>query len=68
MSAPRVDGLLRHLPTGRTEIYLHPATRDEFANCAAGYHYADELAALIDASVIAWARHPDVVLGGYGDA
>jgi hopanoid biosynthesis associated protein HpnK len=67
MSAARLDGLLRRLPAGSTEIYLHPATRDHFENCAAGYRYADELAALIDPDVIALARRPDVALGGYSD-
>jgi hopanoid biosynthesis associated protein HpnK len=68
MSVARLNGLLSHLPAGCTEIYLHPATRDGFTNCAPDYRYADELAALIDASVIASARRSDVVLGGYGDA
>jgi hopanoid biosynthesis associated protein HpnK len=67
MTATRLDGLLRHLPTGSTEIYFHPATRGDFENCAQGYRYADELAALIDPSIIALTRHPDVVLGGYSD-
>jgi len=67
MSAPRVAGLIRHLGSGATEIYLHPATRDEFAGSAPGYRYADELAALIDPDVCALARRPDVTLAGYGD-
>jgi chitin disaccharide deacetylase len=67
MSAARLDGLLRHLPAGSTEIYLHPATRDGFQNCAHGYRYADELAALIDPGVVASAHRPDVALGGYSD-
>jgi hypothetical protein len=67
MSAARLDGLIRHLPSGTTEIYFHPATRDGFTDCAPGYRYADELSALIDKSVIASARRPDVALGGYAD-
>jgi hopanoid biosynthesis associated protein HpnK len=67
ISTARLDGLLRRLPTGSTEIYLHPATRDGFRDCAQGYRYADELAALIDPSVVALARRPDVALGGYSD-
>jgi hopanoid biosynthesis associated protein HpnK len=67
MSAARLDGLLRHLPAGLTEIYLHPATRDSFENCAHGYRYTDELAALIDPYIIALARRPDLALGGYSD-
>jgi hypothetical protein len=30
MTAPRHVGLLHHLPARRTEIYVHPATRDDF--------------------------------------
>jgi hopanoid biosynthesis associated protein HpnK len=67
MSALRVAGLLRHLGSGATEIYLHPATRDEFSGSTPGYRYADELAALIDPDVCALARRPDVTLAGYGD-
>jgi hopanoid biosynthesis associated protein HpnK len=67
MSVTRLGGLLRHLPVGSTEIYLHPATRDDFAGGAPGYHYADELAALIDTDIATLARRPGVVLGGYSD-
>jgi chitin disaccharide deacetylase len=67
MSAARLDGLLHHLPAGSTEIYLHPATRDGFQDCAPGYRYADELAALMDPRVVRLARRPDVALGGYSD-
>jgi chitin disaccharide deacetylase len=67
MSAARLDGLLRHLPDGLTEIYFHPATHDDFQNCAHGYRYADELAALIDPKNIALTRRSDVALGGYSD-
>jgi hopanoid biosynthesis associated protein HpnK len=68
MSTPRLDGLLRHLGSGSTEIYLHPATRDEFAGSAPGYRCADELAALIDPGILTLARRPDVALVGYCDA
>jgi chitin disaccharide deacetylase len=67
MSTPRVTGLLDHLGPGTTEIYLHPATRDEFAGSAAGYRYAEELAALIDPEIGVRARRPDVMLAGYCD-
>jgi chitin disaccharide deacetylase len=67
MSASRLDGLLRHLPEGSTEIYLHPATHDGFAGCAPGYRYTNELAELIAPCVKALTRRPDVALGGYSD-
>jgi hopanoid biosynthesis associated protein HpnK len=65
MSTTRLLGLLKHLPEGRSEIYLHPATADDFAGHAPGYRYAQELAALIAPDVIAAAR--DLRLGGYAD-
>ena len=46
MTTSRLLGLLRHLPEERSEIYLHPATTDDFAGHASGYRYAEELAAL----------------------
>ena len=67
MSTPRLDGLLPHLRSGSTEIYLHPATRNDFAGSAPGYRYADKLAALIDPVIGALARRPDVALAGYRD-
>jgi len=67
MSVSRVAGLLRYLGSGATEIYLHPATRDEFIGSAPGYRYADELAALLDPDVCALARRPDITLAGYYD-
>jgi hopanoid biosynthesis associated protein HpnK len=65
MTTSRLLGLLRQLPEGRSEIYLHPATTDDFAGHAPGYGYAEELAALIAPDVIAAAR--ELRLGGYAD-
>jgi hopanoid biosynthesis associated protein HpnK len=65
MTTSRLLGLLRHLPEGRSEIYLHPATTDDFPGHAPDYRYAEELAALISPHVILAAR--DVRLGGYTD-
>ena len=67
MTASRLAGLLQHLPEGRSEIYLHPATRDDFPGHAPGYRYADELAALISPAAISASRHPGIALGGYAD-
>jgi hopanoid biosynthesis associated protein HpnK len=65
MTTSRLLGLLQHLPEGRSEIYLHPATTDDFAGHAPDYRYAEELAALISPHVILAAR--DIRLGGYAD-
>ena len=47
MTPDRLRGILRHLPEGTSEIYLHPATGD-YALAAPGYKYQEELAALLD--------------------
>jgi hopanoid biosynthesis associated protein HpnK len=65
MTTSRLHGLLRHLPEGHSEIYLHPATTDNFSGHAPGYRYAEELAALTAPDVIATARA--IQLGGYAD-
>jgi len=65
MTTARLLGLLQHLPEGRSEIYLHPATADDFPGHAPGYRYAEELAALTTSDVIAAAR--GLRLGGYAD-
>ncbi len=67
MTAARVEGVLRALPEGRSEIYFHPGTRNDFAGHAPGYRYTDELAALTAPEVIAAAHAPGIALGGYGD-
>src|SRR5262249_10609992 len=67
MTTPRLEGLLRHLPDGFSEIYLHPASYDAFPGHAPGYRYREELAALMAPSVMAAAQRPDVMLGGYAD-
>ena len=51
MTAPRVAGLLRRLPPGLSEIYLHPATRGGFDGAAPGSAYEAELAALLAPAV-----------------
>jgi hopanoid biosynthesis associated protein HpnK len=65
MTAKRLEGLFDNLPEGLSEIYLHPATRDDFEGHAPGYRYADELKALIAPETIAAARRDGIVLRGY---
>jgi chitin disaccharide deacetylase len=64
MTKHRLLNLIRHLPTGLSEIYLHPAT-GPFEGHAPGYRYRDELEALLDPEVLAAARL--VKVGGFGD-
>jgi len=51
MTAQRVGALIGRLPPGLSEIYLHPAVRDDFAGHAPGYGYRAELSALTDRTV-----------------
>jgi hopanoid biosynthesis associated protein HpnK len=66
MTGHRLLGLLRQLPHGLTEIYLHPAT-GTYAGSAQGYRYADELAALLAPEVAHAAHGPDIKVGGFAD-
>ena len=66
MTRARLAGLIRHLPEGSSEIYLHPAT-GPYHGGARGYRYAEELEALTAREVIAAARDPSVRLGGFSE-
>ena len=60
MTAERVRCLLRELPDGASEIYFHPAVERDAALCRLmpDYEHAAELAALLDASVMAHRPSP----------
>ena len=66
MSKERLAGLIRHLPDGLSEIYLHPAT-DPYPGCAPGYRYRDEFDALMDPGIVAACRDSSLRLGGFSD-
>jgi hopanoid biosynthesis associated protein HpnK len=66
MTRARLKGLIAHLPEGLSEIYLHPATGD-YPGSAPGYAYREELAALLDSSVIEAAQNGEILLGGFED-
>ena len=66
MTKQRLLGLIRALPSGVSEIYLHPAT-GPYAGNASGYRYRDELAALVDPEVVAACRNRFIKRGGFGD-
>jgi hopanoid biosynthesis associated protein HpnK len=66
MTGARLKHLLERLPGGTIEIYTHPATSNEFPGHAPGYHYVDELAALIDPDCVPLARASGHRLGGFG--
>jgi hopanoid biosynthesis associated protein HpnK len=66
MTRERLAGLIRNLPDGLSEIYLHPAT-STFPGSARGYRYREELEALMAPEVIAAVRDSAVRLGGFAD-
>jgi len=66
MTHGRLSGLLRNLPDGLSEIYLHPAT-GSYAGAAPDYHYREEFDALMAGDVAAACRDSSLRLGGFGD-
>lgn len=66
MTQARLTGLLRHLPQGLTEIYLHPAT-GAYAGSAPGYRYREELEALTSPEIGRLCRTGAFRLGGFTD-
>ena len=67
MNKARVAALLGRLPQGAVEIYLHPATKNDFPGAAPGYRYAEEFAALCDPGCVAAVRRSGYILGSYAD-
>jgi hopanoid biosynthesis associated protein HpnK len=66
MTRERLAPLIRHLPEGVSEIYLHPATA-AYAGSARGYRYREELEALVAPEVIAACRDCALRLSGFAD-
>jgi len=67
MTRDRIGGLIRNLPDGLSEIYLHPATSGAFGGAVFNYQYREEFEALLAPEVISAARDPSLRLGGYAD-
>lgn len=59
--------IVRDLPAGVSEIYLHPAVRNGFAPSMAGYRHADELAALLSPRVRAAIAARCILCRGFSD-
>jgi hopanoid biosynthesis associated protein HpnK len=66
MTRDRLRGLIAHLPSGVSEIYLHPAT-GPYPGSASGYRYREELEALTAPEVAAACRERGLQLGGFAD-
>jgi hopanoid biosynthesis associated protein HpnK len=67
MTSPRLRGLIENLPSGLSEIYLHPATADAYPGSAPGYRYSAELSALTAPEVAEAVARSDIRLGGFSD-
>ena len=69
MTESRLLRILRTLPAGVTEIYLHPATASGSSIAASmpDYRHQEELQALLSPAVRAALADPTIQLGGYGD-
>jgi hopanoid biosynthesis associated protein HpnK len=65
MTPERLLGLVRNLPDGVSEIYMHPATTGGFDGDCPGYAYAAELAALTSPAVIGAVRDSGARLSGF---
>ena len=65
MTTDRLRGVMRHLPDGLSEIYLHPAKADAYPGSAPGYRYVEEFQALVNPEVVAAAQ--GVARGGFSD-
>ncbi|HSS14087.1 MAG TPA: hopanoid biosynthesis-associated protein HpnK [Rhizomicrobium sp.] len=66
MTRERLAGLIRHLPDGLSEIYMHPAT-GPYAGSAPGYQYEAELAALTDPRLPELLAEGGIRRGGFYD-
>jgi hopanoid biosynthesis associated protein HpnK len=66
MTSDRLAGLIRHLPDGLSEIYMHPAT-GPYAGSAPGYQYEGELAALTDPRLPELLAEGGIRRGGFYD-
>jgi len=66
MTRARLLALVRNLPDGLSEIYLHPATAP-FRGGGEGYRHREEFEALTDPAVVAACRDASLQLGGFSD-
>jgi hopanoid biosynthesis associated protein HpnK len=67
MTEVRMAAVIRGLPEGLNEMYVHPATSDHFAGAAPGSRSTEELAALVSPSLRALLRECAVTTGGFAD-
>jgi len=69
LDRPTMLAILAHLPVGVSEIYLHPATATSrpITQSMSTYRHSEELAALLDPTVLAARSASQALCGGYAD-
>lgn len=67
MDAATLLAILRDLPAGVSEVYLHPAVHDGLVPQMANYRHADELAALLAPAVRAAIADHCILCRGFSD-
>ncbi|WP_157220342.1 hopanoid biosynthesis-associated protein HpnK [Flavisphingomonas formosensis] len=67
MDAGQICAAAAALPEGLSELYLHPATRDDFAGHGPAYRHQQELAGLLDPAARAALARRGVRLGSFTD-
>ena len=65
MTAERIAEAIDALPEGLSEIYLHPATRDDYPGHGPAYRHRDELAGLVDPEVRGQIDDAGIRLGSF---
>ena len=65
MTVGRLSAAIAALPDGLSEIYLHPATRDDYPGHGPAYRHTAEFAALLDPGVRVQIAAADLRLGRF---
>ena len=65
MDADRIRGVIDMLPEGLNELYLHPATADDFSGHGPGYRHRAELDGLLDEGTRAAVAARGILLGSF---
>ncbi|MBV8971490.1 MAG: hopanoid biosynthesis-associated protein HpnK [Sphingomonadaceae bacterium] len=65
MTAERLRAAIDRLPPGLSEIYVHPATRDDYPGHGPAYRHRAELAALTDPAIAAQIAARGVTTGSF---
>lgn len=65
MTAARIRDIVAALPDGLNELYLHPATAEDFSGHGPGYRHRDEFNGLLDHNIRSLAMARGIRLGSF---